>query len=420
MENTKTEENKASVSTAFEVSKKTSLVLQEIYRGFREEASFNLELLQDITANSEYTYILMNLYHWGRENKLLNILTEFYLSSASSYRIRYQNVSEFVKKSFDKLKNSKIIETTALAIEETDFSDFIRDFGFLDHDIFRGLKKRLLKNEISYETVRKMTISGVLAEEIIGSRCYSHLSDPDFNLNHMISHTKDEVLIEVIKQIKGDEYSNQLVRIILKRGLLDELAAEAIRKLDISSLEQKDLQRIYSLFYISPLNYIKYKIYQYGFQLDEHMAIDLIKELENLYSEELFENVTGILNNFDMTQSCYNQIIRSLNVSNFNYKKWALRAIKTENISLPFFIKLCWFIANEDDLEIVRTALEVMKLGVKYDIIDKWAGSKKFDRLNRRIYPLKMTDVSVYKRMFQLCPSEEEKSLLKDVYNLDF
>jgi hypothetical protein len=350
-------------------------------------------------------------------------LVEFYKRSAGEYEIRYGDVAEFVSRAFRKFKDLEIIRSTASCLHPDDVLDLVRDFGEYDLQISDGLIKKIRECRCSSmfeRLIEKMVRSDVLAQELVGSRCYPVLENPKFNLDHLLSHTKDEILVESIKQLECGSFNSQLLSIIFRRGSLDCLAALALQKLDITQLDQKDLHRIYSLFHVSPLNYVKFEVYKFGFSLDEHMAIDLIRDLGGVFSDELFGKVAGILDGFEMTGNCHNQMISTLSTSNHHFKSWVFRHLQTENIALPFFVKVCWFICNEDDLEIVKSAILVLKAGRTFDIVEKWAGMKKFERLTRRVYPLRMQNRWFYKSLFVKFQSEEEKDMLRETYGLDF
>lgn len=413
----------ASHRSAFEISAETSLALQKIYSDFKEGRIASAEALEKIESGSDYSYIITSLYGWCKENRMFPLLVEFYKASGEGYEIKYADVADFVSRAFRKFKDPEIIRATASCLHPDDVLCLIRDFEEYDAQIAEGLIKKIKNSGCSpiFEVlVEKMVMSKVLSQESVGSRCYSALQSPKFSIDHLLSHTKDEILAESIKQLKGESFNSQLLSIIFRRGTLDYLTALALQKLDISQVDQKDLHRIYSLFHISPLNYVRFNVHKLGFSLNEHMAIDLIRDLESVFSDELFEKVSSILSGFEMTEACYNQMISSLSTSNHHFKSWVFEHLRTESIALPFFVKVCWFICNEDDLEIVKSAILVLKAGRTFDVIEKWAGMKKLERLTRRVYPLRMRDPRFYERLFVKCQCEEEKNMLRDVYGLGF
>lgn len=403
--------------------------LQDIYIALKEDYNSSLKILERVKASADYTHVISNLYSWSKENKMMNTLIDFYIASVKSYKIDLKDFTVFIAKAYEKLKTNDVakfnilLRNTAEAIgldNEIGFETvckFIVDYRDFEPVISEGFKQNsTLNNKI----VKLLVDSGNIPCEIVGSKCYSSLASPDFNICHLITHTSDSVLLEVIRNINGNGHNSTLLDLIFKRAVLDELAAEAIKKLAISDISEKDLQRIYSMFHLNPLNYIKYEIYKFGFDLNEDVVVDLIRELGNVYSDDLFGKITAILSKFDMTEKCYGQMISSLDPANYNFKRWALKTIRTDGILLPFFIKLCWFVHNEEDLETVRSAILVLQSGKKYDIIEKWAKMKKFERLTRRVYPLVMTDPVFYKRVYDSCPTVEEKRMLNDVYDLAY
>lgn len=411
------EKEKNVLNCPFLVSKEVSKLLQEIYDKIKENTDVCVELMKNVKISEDYLYIIINLHTWLKEQ---NCLADLYINTVINYEIKLAYIESFLKKMYEKFKQNNIIIYTIAALDQDDIINFINLFPYIDEKvIFDGMLMKLKKSEFDCQIIKKMVFSGRERQETIGSQCYKYLNMPDFNLNHLVNHTKDEVIVEVIRQLKDRKNNDIILEIIFRRGSLDLLFSEAIKKLDVELVSQENLIRIYSFFHINPLNYIKYEIYKYGFEINEQIAIDIIKVMENVYSETTFETVETVLKRFEITQNCHNQIISCLNSSNLLFKTWACKILNTENISLPYFVKFCWFIANEDDLDIVKMALEVLKKGKKYNIIQKWAKMKKLERLTRRIYPVQMEDKSLYIEIFHKCQCHYEKNMLKEVYNLD-
>lgn len=129
-----------------------------------------------------------------------------------------------------------------------------------------------------HNLVQALVDSDSINQIVTGSKLCSSLEKPEFNLDHSPASNSEGVLFEVIKQLKTCE-NVKLLDFLYTRGLTDNLPAEIREMLSTPALSQCVQQRIYSLFYISPLNYSRYEIYQYGFSLDEHIVIALIKAL---------------------------------------------------------------------------------------------------------------------------------------------
>lgn len=406
--------------SAFEVSTEASLVLQEIYSSFKK-ARVCTEVFVKIGTDEDYSYIIMELYRWCGKNKMFPFLVDLYKQSAGTYQIRYGSVREFILEAFRRFRDTEVIVITVSSLYLDDVPYLIHDFEEYDLQISEGLRASKVCGSAAFERlVEKMVMSGILSQESVGSRCYSSLENPGFSLDHLLTHTKDEIVAESVNQLECGTSDVQLLSIIFRRGTLDYLASQALRKLDVSGLSQKDLDRIYSLFHISPLDYVRFGVHEFGFSLNEQMATDLIRELGSVFSEELFGKVASILDGFEMTGECYNQMISSLGTSNHSFKTWVFRHLRTESISLPFFIKVCWFVCNEDDLEIVRSAIMVLRAGRTFDIIEKWAEMRKLERLTRRVYPLRMKDPGFYRNLLSKCECGDERRMLGEAYDFDF
>lgn len=397
----------------------TSSITQALYNKIKNDRSCFSDLIQEIQSMEEYIDCLKWLFKASRPNKYLVNFTIFYKESITNFPVGYEIVREMIEEMYKRQKDTEIIEISAFALPIKDIELLISDYKTQIVDIIAGLGKRILDNPSAPEHhsfIQLMVNSSSLSHVVTGAKLYKHLEAPSFGLNHLICYNNDEIQIEAIKQLKTDKNS-QLLKILYSRGLTDEISGEICRKLVVSELSQDDLHRLYSLFYLNPLNYIKYEIYDYGFSLNEHIVIDIIKSLATVYSESLFKKIIGILSIFPMSQACFDQMITSLDGSYILFKNWVLENIRTDEIALPFFIKFCWFVANIDDFEMLMKALTILKKGRVYEIIDTWAKKKKLEKLTRRVFPLRMNDIVEYKKIFDKA-SEDEKDVLRKVYEL--
>lgn len=401
-------------------------VLQSVYDAFKNECMDFTSLICKIQTSDEHADILKSLFRWSNRTKYFMYFLEFYKQSVIRFDLVYEDIKSIILELVKKFKDIAVIRLSAYSLSIKDMYDFINDFANYNAPVVEGIGMKIDKNPNSeeyhsfiYSLIHSMSFNFV----VVGSKLYSRLNNPTFNLDHLLTYKSDDVLFEVVNQLKVNpgrtsNYNETLLDILYSRGLTDELSALICKKLYIPDLPANDLQRIYSLFYINPLNYIKYDIYLCGFSLDEHIVIDLIKSLSKVYSEEFFMKISEVLSTYQWTQSCFDQMILSLESTNFLFKNWVFDNLNTQNISLPFFIKLCWFIGNEDDVEVLKKALIVLKKGKVYDIIDSWAKMKKFDRLTGRVYPLRLQDTSFYKRIFDKIQDEDEKRMLQEMYDL--
>lgn len=394
-------------------------IIQAIYDQFKSEDSNFGILIKDFKDSKDFEYALDILFGFTSKNKKIEKFYKFFIDSIVHFTIEYGKHKEMIRFLFEKFRDFVIFENCAFSIQFSDLKSFICDFPYTE-PIYKGLGKRIeaCEDQNDYTLlVKDLVFSNSIPSIIIGSKLFSLFKSPGFNLNHLLSFKRDEVVYEAIKQLNSSNYNNELVPILLNRGLTDEMSALICQKLDHSQLSEKNLQRIYSLFYLNPLNFIKFEIYKFGFSLDEHIVLDLIKSISTSYSESIFEKVSPILARFEFTQSCYDQMISSLDTSNSLFKDWVFENLRTENISLPFFVKLCWYVCNEDDIAYVEKAIRVLKNGRIFDIIEKWAKIKKFERLIRRVYPLRLIDREFYFRIFDNCTDENEKRILRSIYD---
>lgn len=398
----------------------TIKLLHAIYNAIKDKSTdASLMLENKDISDKDYMYIVSNLFTWFSKNKFFIDLINFYIKTATNYSLDYFLLKEFLNKVVIKYKYmlnyqdliKETLQTTAIALS-IGIVEFIEDFT--DYEVI--ISYGFYKNNLDSKLIREMVFSSSHSLQFIGSRCYNKLHSPDFDLLHLIETDSDIILREILKTKIGAN-NDVLLNILFKRGVLDEINANIIKLLDIKLLQSVDLSRVYSLFHLDPLNYVAFGLHGLGFALNESIVIDLIKCLESVYCASLFKEITDILKSFSNTDEIYKQMIISLN-DNYLFKCWVLRNLNTENISLPFFIKFCWFIANEDDLELVRLGIIVLKKGKVYDIIESWSKIKKFEKLVRRIYPLIRFDPVRYRRIYDGCADIEEKAMLDEIYGL--
>lgn len=390
-------------------------LLQTIFEEMKTQNPSFTQLTSQIKGNNDYVYILKLLFKWTSKNKLFVHFSTFFQESVVHFQVSYSTVKDIISTVFNRFKKKELIKAVSQAVYQDEIHDFIEDFPFLQKFV-DGIAKR---NDCS-AIVQNLVNSASSNHVIVGAKLFSTLQNPSFNINHLIGFPCDDVVFEVVKQLPEDngDQTDTLLQMLFSRGHTDEFAAEICKKLKKDLISAEHMQRIYSLFYLNPLNFVKYEIYEYGFPFDEHICVDLIKCLCTVFSEETFSKITEILKSFEFTQACYEQMVSSLENSNYLFKNWVFSNLDTKNISLPFFIKVCWFVSNEDDLQIIEKALKVLKNGKIYDLIDSWAKIKKLERLTRRVYPLKHTDHAYYKQIFERIANEEEKAMLARVYEL--
>lgn len=400
--------------------KNIHIICQKVYDSFKSDIADVSSLIFQVESSCDYEYLLNTIYNWSSQNRHFIDFQNLFIMYSSHFSISYSVCRMALLSTYKKFRSPDLIVAIAKSIKVTDIFDLIEDFKEMKliSDGYNILVQKYSRDNKMHEIINRMVFSDEVSQVYIGSRAYKLLISPTFDLNHLVKYKLDDIVCEAVRQLEDKKHNDLLIPVLFSRGLTDELSALICQKIDISQLNEKNLQRLYSLFYLNPLNYVKYEIYKHGFSLDDHIVLDLIKALENVYSPDLFDQIVKILKSYEFKQEAYDQIVSMLDTSNHSFKSWALQNISTENINLPFFVKFCLFVSNEDDLDLVRSAIKVLKEGKSYDIIDKWAQSKKFERLTRRIYPLRMTDKNFYMNLLNRCNDIDEIDMLKQAYNL--
>lgn len=414
-ENTKRLKNNVSEENGDQKS-----ALQSIYNEFKnEERNFN-KYLRNIKSKHEFYDILKTLFLWSKKRKDFLIFIEFFKISLQFFEVDFEEIYEVVLEITKKHKDIEIFKKLAVSLKIDQIPRFIDEFSEYINFIIEGLiiKIRKEQNTENFNKIVNLLIKSTSTSRIlVGVKLYSLLKNPNFDLDDLLTNNNDNILLEVIINLKKPN-NKRLLEILYQRGVIDQFSAEICKKLVISELAVQDKERIHSLFCLNPLNYIKYEISNSGFLLDEQISIDLIKSLATVYSESTFEMVSNALSTFQWTQQCFDQMVISLDHCNFLFKSWVFDNLNTKNITLPIFIKLCWFIGNENNMEILKKALLILKEGKVYDIIDSWAEMKKLDRLTIRIYPLRLNNIEIYKNKISTLKDEEELAVLNEVYDL--
>ncbi|KAI4291887.1 hypothetical protein PAPHI01_1161 [Pancytospora philotis] len=444
--------------------------VSQIYDTLRSEQNDFSECFSKIASDAEYLYTFKSIYEWVQDSRHVAKLGLLLKATAPFYALRYGDFSEMVAAMVAKAADHSILAHVVCSVSSEDVLRIIADYPDRSDEIAAGiglmhgkyanperlecglphlldaLKDRLARNgaeaaEASLlaatQLVGGLVTSTANSEVLVGVKAARFLDGHGFDIAGLLGTSDDAILGYVAQQIEKGQHNAEILRIIFSRGVLDGITATLIAKLDTASVSSANMNRIYSMFYIAPLSYIEYKIYEHGFTLNDNMVTELVAALSSLYESELFGRVAQILGSYRFTQPCYHAIIQRLDTRNALFKVWAVEALgDMKAISLPYFVQYCRFIANEDDLSIVGQALRVLLRIFRYEpsalqentassetrplrsCILKWAENKKLIQLVRRVYPLCMENPQRCMTLVRNCPSSEESAMLREVYQL--
>lgn len=431
--------------------------LERIFECLKGNDSSCQEILGSVASDDEYTYIISSLFTWVEESKCLQGLGALLAGTAAGRCLSYGDFKALIAGVARKYDGHSVLRSMVAGVKIGDIKDIIKDYPEQSDAVAEGIAMRIghsdfstdlicAKNDLEnsqniisskntiavshekdtgavHELVRELVSSGSNAEAMAGIKAFAFLERPVFTVDHMLASTDDRVLAEVVKHIEHGKHNGAILGIVFTRGVLDELAAELIKLLDVSLISQADLNRIYFLFYVAPVNFIVHGIYKAGFALNDAMATELIVAMETIYDEALFEMLAGFLRGHALAAASHTAMCLRLETKNHLFRRWVLRSMDPAAVTHPFFVKICWVVANEDDLGIVRLGIELLLKhgdgnGIRNMILG-WARNRKLERLTRRFYPLCMADRGFYTRLLARCGDGEEVAMLKDVYGLN-
>ncbi|KAI5172468.1 hypothetical protein PAEPH01_1744 [Pancytospora epiphaga] len=438
---------------------KTALspVLENIFSAIKNDDREIGQYFELISSSDDYLYVINSLFLWIQDSKYLHGLSMLFKETLIFYDVKYLSYKEILGTIVKKYDDKSIIGTFASRADFDSILEIIEEYptdasiiadgvkttynrcvtqkhnieSVLSEKIFEvlGSRMELLLGDRNIEDfnkfIRQLVYSNDNASVLVGALVFPCIVNPTFSLSHLLSTTSDFILSAVIESIQPGQHSDELLTLLFTRGVLDSIAALIIERLDISVVSQTDISRIYHLFYISPLNYIKYRIDRLGFSINETIILELISTLPTIYDDDLFKQVSEIMLEYHFEECCFELIIQKLDgCTNMIYKRWAVGCLEgMVSVSLPYFVQLCKILGNEDDLFIVRGIIGVLKNvcsgGEFKGVISGWADKRKLARLVRRVYPLVMENTKWYMRILSESKDEEEVKMLCEVYNMD-
>lgn len=430
-------------------------VLAALFESIKTGSPDYAEAFRQVETDADYFYIMDSLFQWVRETNCLRSFGAMFDGTVPFYRIKYEDFKCIVGRVIQKYGDHGILTNVVSSLDCSDIQSVISDYpgesGFVSDGI-RAAYERCLGTGGSAHAcilggktredrcagdiaavVEKLVFSHKNDEILVGIKAFSCLQSPPFAVGHLLASTSDLILEEVTKHIERGSHNEAILRLVFTRGVLDTISADLIKKLDIERVQPADLNRIYSLFYIAPLVYVTCEIYQYGFALNDNMVIELVGVMSTIYDRALFDRISLIIGDFCFSSACFNSMIHRLDVRNILFRRWAVeRLVKMDTISLPYFVKLCLFIANEDDLAVVRGGIDALKQVCSHPgnadhgcaaqirgLVSKWSENKRLAQLTRRVYPLFMADPVWYSRVLGECSSREEVEMLRSAYKIN-
>ncbi|ORD99471.1 hypothetical protein A0H76_800 [Hepatospora eriocheir] len=426
------------------------------------EINSAIELIKTLDSN-EYHQLIKDLFMFYKNTKNLIKLTVFIKKTITEYEIDYQNIKHVIKECYYNDMDSKLIEivirTTFLqAIKDTpEFSIeiFKEIFEIIDEyntqnssDLITGLRnitgnlyvefvKYLCFGNINkeYKKSIKNFYKGNLKHLVyIGTSLYK--SNFNFELSELIySNVNDRILNNILNEFTCELYkkhTNQLLKIVIKRVNLDDLNALVLKNIDISQVSENNLRKIFRMFYFNPLNFVKYKLFKHGFDMDEDIALELIKSMTDLYDEELFKEASKLVKPWTFKEKITELFIEEIikDDTTYLFKRFALEYLLLDGVQLQMFVKFCLYIANEDDLTLLKFGLNILlNLRLKknyasyFYLIDQWKMNKNLSSLIRRIYPLanhildnKKKSKEEWFKLLEEEKDQEEKTCLIEIY----
>ncbi len=392
------------------------------------------EDLDGIDNYNDYFYIISNLYSWTKESKYLKTLGIFLENTITNYNVIYNDFKNIVREIILKYGQYTLISCLVISIPVEDIKSLVSDYSEQAEFIFNGIiKKHLMAESDEKERIsiliKEFIYSDNVTETFIGIKCYECVADKGYSILHLLDSKNDDIILEGLKYIEKGKYDEKLLKMIFKRAMVDRICVESLSKLNIDAIDEKDISRIYSLFYIAPLEYVKYECYKYGFILNDNIAQDLVNCLQNIYDPVFFNKVADLLRSYSFTNECYNLVIENLDCNNFYYKKWAFTKLTSiEVLDKANFIKICFFIANEIDINLVIDAVEMLRIYfidnkrteehfVYQKIFTRWLENKKLECLIRRIFPIFDTSKEKWAKLLERCDNNNEVLLLQNLFN---
>lgn len=390
-------------------------------------------LFDGVASPSDYIYVVRNVLDWIRGTRYTGAFSVTVEQTVGRYRLGYSDVSSILECLAP--ASASLLVQLASALPSAGLTSLISDHPKYASQIADGIilgcesSLRCSVPHIVSDLLQSTQDAVILTALLVCSRSGSV---PPVDVTQFLDSKNDSVVAEAAALLEPGTHNEKLLEIIFSRGVIDDVCVSCFRSLDLSAVHDSFVRRIYALFYVEPLEYLKRELFQYGFAVDEHIVIELISALVDVYCPVLFGRATSLFRSFPFTRECYQAVIVRLDTTNDCFREWAIQKMAespADNAKIQHIVKICQVLANEDSLHIVGLAIETLQtlLGKMTSaserrsvlcLFEEWIRHKKLSRLSLRVYPLSMADRPRYDRLFRSHPDPEEKQLLRDVYRL--
>ncbi|KAM0685884.1 hypothetical protein COBT_002901 [Conglomerata obtusa] len=375
-------------------------------------------------------------------NFFKGIVTEIYdYYKHKNYKNCFPYIQELVKSAtFDihyckdiikMLINKGADELFNIYMQKIKIEQYIDFYNFLDNQKFK--EKFISLIELQFTSNEDDKIKLALENVAINLLDDDNLIQEGYKIvtKHLINNTKaiqkaeehilkddNIVLYDALFYLSKCDYvfdNERLYLLLFKRSKLDNIG-ELVLKL--VKIENKYLERLFSMFFIDPSKYINFlpRILNEGFSLTFEMIIELIKVLSKTFDQTTRLKIYDIIKSFEIDNKkefCV-IIIDNLEGNNFNSKKILLELLCNNYYNdFDIFVSLVKVLGNEVDTRIVISILKIMQKNKKdfYRIIDVWKEKKNLKKLMFRIYLLWFEIDAFYRNLmveFEHCDEYEE------------
>ncbi|KAG0440782.1 hypothetical protein DMUE_1498 [Dictyocoela muelleri] len=291
--------------------------------------------------------------------------------------------------------------------------------------------------------------------------------DPGFiksNIFKYVSNLNYEIVLNALEIIfKGknsnileiNSYSDDLIKIFMKRAILDDIGMMILYILGIRVHELSP-----DIFYIDPVIFSShFKIIEPNFQ----MVLALAKEIKRYkFPESVFENNASIKDDYmydrervssktknfitkpekfrfkpsaekminifrevkyeeKQVTELITMILDTLDIEEIGKRNKIIfiRILKLFQCDKNFFYRISELIANEKNIEVVLELIEVLKNSKYKHLIEDMRYDQNLKRLLLRIYPINMGDKEFYKSLLNEFKGLSEVMVLLEYYHLE-
>lgn len=259
----------------------------------------------------------------------------------------------------------------------------------VDREEFAGVMERLLGSSdeaMVYVGLRGMNALGnaIDVEWFLGAR-------------------SDRVVEEALRmERKATAAVNaKLMDILYRRGRLDALGKKCLRAINIDILEKEDVDRMYEMFFLDPVNYLDMlsEMVKRGYEISTEIAMELTRLLRTTHGSENVGRIVRTLRTVECSDEMAFESVMSLEDASIDAKMFLIDRLAgaVGRMSTQMFLKLCVCIGNESNYEVLGRLLQILRAkSPRTEIVEKWRGNASLRRLMLRIYPLYMQDREYY------------------------